>query len=400
MMGPASGVTGNSVALSAALLGWGCTPWAQALLCALAMGAAAPVWSAEPCADGYSTKKGNLPCTWVGCEFRKDADGVLAQSGTCSTRSTVSLYLNYRGITGLSAGVFDDVLNVQLYLDHNQLTSLPAGIFDPLTKLTYLSLGVNQLTSMPAGIFDPLTKLTDLSLYNNQLTSLPAGIFDPLTQLKVLYLHENQLTSLPAGVFDTLTQLTDLWLSGNQLTSLPAGIFDPLTQLKVLYLHENQLTSMPAGIFDTLTQLTDLWLYNNQAAAHAAGVRQAPHAVDAAEARREAVHRAPRERTRTIQGLGAAAHAAAFQSSCSLTAFWRATRTAVAAEDRRAAVHRAPRVSTRTIQGLGAAAAAAGVRQASRGAGAAMDWLAAVRQPPPGCLLLSSLGSLSAWLCC
>ena len=79
---PASGVTGNRAARSAALLGRGCTPWAQALLCALALGAAAPVQSAEPCAEGASDKEGNLPCTWGGCEFRKDAAGVLARSGT------------------------------------------------------------------------------------------------------------------------------------------------------------------------------------------------------------------------------------------------------------------------------------------------------------------------------
>ena len=37
---------------------------------------------------------------WGGFEFRTDARAVLARSGTCSARSTVSLYLNYRGITG------------------------------------------------------------------------------------------------------------------------------------------------------------------------------------------------------------------------------------------------------------------------------------------------------------
>ena len=82
MTGPAPRAT-NRAARAAGLLGRGCTPWAQALLCALALGVAAPVWSEEPCAQGLSDKEGNLPCTWGGCEFRKDAAGVLARFGTC-----------------------------------------------------------------------------------------------------------------------------------------------------------------------------------------------------------------------------------------------------------------------------------------------------------------------------
>ena len=63
--------------------------------------------------------------------------------------------------------------------------------------------------------------------------------------------------------------------------------------------------------------------------------------------------RAPRESTRTIQGLGAASLAAGVRQ---------ASRGAGVEKDRRAAVNCAPRESTRTKQVLGAAALAAGVR--------------------------------------
>jgi hypothetical protein len=219
MTGPASGAT-NRAARSAGLLGKGCKPWAQALLCALALGAAAPVWSADPCA--FDPNGGNLPCTWGGCEFRKDADGVLARSGTCSARSTVGLNLDHRGITGLSAGVFDDVGAVNLVLNGNQLTSLPAGVFDPLKKLENLNLQGNQLTALPAGVFETLTRLKYLNLEDNQLKSLPAGVFDALTELYELYLYKNQLVSLPAGAFDSLTKLGYLMVNGNdQLICVP-----------------------------------------------------------------------------------------------------------------------------------------------------------------------------------
>jgi hypothetical protein len=149
-------------------------------------GAAATVWSAEPCAEGKWTHRTRvfltrapgsnlsyLPCRWGGCEFRKDATGVLARSGTCSSRFSVKLWLNCRGITGLSAGVFDEIGAVDLDLSDNQLTSLPAGVFDPLTQLTSLVLRSNTMRSLPKGVFDSLTQLKTLDLGSNLLKCAP-----------------------------------------------------------------------------------------------------------------------------------------------------------------------------------------------------------------------------------
>ena len=55
------------------------------------------------CTDG-----GSLPCSFGGCEFSKDANGVLDRTGSCPTQ-TGRLWLNGRGIKGLREGVFSNM---------------------------------------------------------------------------------------------------------------------------------------------------------------------------------------------------------------------------------------------------------------------------------------------------
>jgi hypothetical protein len=54
------------------------------------------------------TQGGSLPCSFGGCEFSKDANGVLDRTGSCPTQ-TGSLYLPSRGIKGLREGVFSNM---------------------------------------------------------------------------------------------------------------------------------------------------------------------------------------------------------------------------------------------------------------------------------------------------
>jgi len=77
----------------------------------------------------------NLPCEIGACTFFKDSAGALSRRGTCNyTDGTV--YLSYRGIQSLTAGVFDGLTAVTLLeLSGNALTSLPVGVFDGLTAV-------------------------------------------------------------------------------------------------------------------------------------------------------------------------------------------------------------------------------------------------------------------------
>jgi hypothetical protein len=54
------------------------------------------------------TYGGSLPCSFGGCEFSKDANGVLDRTGSCPTQTGV-LYLDRRGIKGLREGVFSNM---------------------------------------------------------------------------------------------------------------------------------------------------------------------------------------------------------------------------------------------------------------------------------------------------
>jgi hypothetical protein len=50
----------------------------------------------------------SLPCTYGGCEFSKDASGVLDRTGSCPTM-TGELWLGSKGIKGLRDGVFSNM---------------------------------------------------------------------------------------------------------------------------------------------------------------------------------------------------------------------------------------------------------------------------------------------------
>jgi hypothetical protein len=66
------------------------------------------------------TYGGSLPCSFGGCEFSKDANGVLDRTGSCPTQ-TGWLYLDRRGIKGLREGVFSNMGACEtLVLDWNQ----------------------------------------------------------------------------------------------------------------------------------------------------------------------------------------------------------------------------------------------------------------------------------------
>ena len=179
----------------------------------------------------------------------------------------VTLDLSVNFFTNLTAGIFDDLVNLQtLNFEGNIFSAtLPSGIFDSLVNLQTLKLNSSFLYPLPSGIFDNLVNLQTLHLYNNQfLTTLPSGIFDNLVNLQRLELWKCSLTNLPSGIFDNLVNLQWLDLNGNEFTTLPLGIFDNLVNLQSLSLSGNPIATwrdgrrvsyLPAGIFDKLVGL-------------------------------------------------------------------------------------------------------------------------------------------------
>jgi hypothetical protein len=54
------------------------------------------------------SQSGSLPCSFGGCEFSKDASGMLGRTGSCPTK-TGELWLNNKGIKELREGVFGNM---------------------------------------------------------------------------------------------------------------------------------------------------------------------------------------------------------------------------------------------------------------------------------------------------
>jgi hypothetical protein len=223
------------------------------------------------------TYGGSLPCSFGGCEFSKDANGVLDRTGSCPTK-TGNFWLDRRGIKGLREGVFSNMGACEsLHLDNNQLTSVAgvtfpssllwlwlhdnqltsvAGVTFP-SSLVWLRLHFNQLTSV-AGVTFP-SSLTSLELYSNKLTSV-AGVTFP-SSLRDLNFENNRLTSVAGATFPSSLQC--LGLSSNKLTSV-AGVTFPSSLVR-LYLNNNAISGLPAGVFDPLTSLVILQLDGNAA---------------------------------------------------------------------------------------------------------------------------------------
>ena len=85
-----------------------------------------------------------LPCSFGDCEFFKDASGILNRTGSCLTKNG-ALWLAFKGITGLRAGVFSNMDACEyLFLRDNLLTDLPATPFNGFTNLKLLALNGKQ----------------------------------------------------------------------------------------------------------------------------------------------------------------------------------------------------------------------------------------------------------------
>jgi hypothetical protein len=124
------------------------------------------------CAD--TRYQGRLPCTFGGCTFSKTSNGTLQRSGQCPDQMGKELYLDNKGITALSPGVFDDMGGIWfLFLSGNELTSLPSGIFDSLTALEYLSLDNNKLEGLSADLFAGMPLISFGLFGNANITCAP-----------------------------------------------------------------------------------------------------------------------------------------------------------------------------------------------------------------------------------
>ena len=141
-----------------------------------------------------------------------------------------TLDLSGNAITGLTAGVFEDLDDSlkSLYLRSNELASLPVDIFDGLTGLTGLDLSCNALTALDLTRFDPFaTTLTFLEISGNRFTTPPAetALRAKLTNVGYLYTGANTLCGPPDD-----TELSEVSISpGSYPTGAVASPWSPMT---------------------------------------------------------------------------------------------------------------------------------------------------------------------------
>jgi len=127
-----------------------------------------------------------LPCTFGGCTFLDGGGGVLHRTGSCPDHEG-NLYLNQRGITGLSDGVFDNMGSCyELFLQTNSLSALSPNSFQGVSNINALFLNTNELSALGRDTFAGLSLLKQLYLNDNDLApeSIHQDTFAGLPSLK------------------------------------------------------------------------------------------------------------------------------------------------------------------------------------------------------------------------
>ena len=131
-----------------------------------------------------------------GCTFSKTSNGTLQRSGQCADH--------------MGALMPDGSVISELYLDNRGITALSPGVFDDMGGITYLSLYGNELTTLPSGIFDSLTALQGLSLNDNKLEGLSADLFAGMPLISFGLFGNANITCAPL----TAVQFNDWVLYG------------------------------------------------------------------------------------------------------------------------------------------------------------------------------------------
>jgi len=121
-----------------------------------------------------------LPCTFGGCTFHNDTDGLLTRTGACpSERGT--LYLS-------SLRTLD--------LSFNLLSSFPTGFLDTCSSLRWVRIYKNQLPTASAADYTndlPYGDAFDASGGRHVSTAALAGVFDNILARATVVLSSQQV---------------------------------------------------------------------------------------------------------------------------------------------------------------------------------------------------------------
>lgn len=144
----------------------------------------------------------------------KSSNSTTKVSSSKTTDSGSTLDYSNKGLSKVSADIYNQISTTELILSHNDLTSLPSQM-GGMTNLQVLKVDHNQLEGALIAEIRKMPLVT-LDASYNKMTGVPAEI-GQIKTLKTLDYSYNNINALPNEIAN-LKQLKQLNLTGNPLS--------------------------------------------------------------------------------------------------------------------------------------------------------------------------------------
>lgn len=133
------------------------------------------------------------------------------------TTSGNVLDLSNKGLTKVTADIYNKTATTDLILSNNSIKTLPSEM-GRMTNLKVFKINNNVLEGSLIAEVRQMAKLQILDVSNNNMTGMPAEI-GQLSNLQTLNYSNNKITGLPNELSKLRNSLKEFNLSGNPLSS-------------------------------------------------------------------------------------------------------------------------------------------------------------------------------------
>ncbi len=139
-----------------------------------------------------------------------------ASVGSQLPSSSTVLDLSNKGLTTVTADIYNKTDTSQLILSNNNIKTLPSQI-GRMTNVVVFKIDHNKLDGSLVGEIRQMSRLKELDVSYNNMTGVPAEI-GQLSNLTTLNYSYNNLTGLPNELGNLKNNLRQLNLTGNPLS--------------------------------------------------------------------------------------------------------------------------------------------------------------------------------------
>lgn len=150
----------------------------------------------------------------IGYNYGKNSNGSNASNRSSSNAKVLDL--SNKGLTAVTAAIYNQTDTTDLILSNNSIKTLPSEM-GKMTDVVIFKIDHNRLEGSLIGEIRQMSKLRQLDLSHNIMTGIPAEI-GQLTTLEILDYSYNAIDGLPNELANLKTNLRTFNLTGNPLS--------------------------------------------------------------------------------------------------------------------------------------------------------------------------------------